>query len=499
MLSNTQSATMQSDQNDYIEVSSFGQFYGAAENGDLKYIQEVNILDLISYANQDNIKTGLTPLMAASMNGRAKVVDYLLEKGANHEIKDKNGYDALFMSAEEGQTGVLKVYKARNILQININNQYGEYKRTMLIAASIKGHENTVEFLLEEGANPTIKDTYQNTAFFRAAYKGFVSVMEKFIAIDNINALINDEGIFEFMLNEDTPFYMKQTPLIAASHKGHTLAVKFLLGKGADHKNVVSCYSKSSEPISTFVSDFDAVAMASFANQTGVLKEFKAAKKLAYSLNRRNGQTGLTPLMLACSTVLQSPDTAIFLLEEGADPGVKTLNKHMFINYSKTVSHFLNTNGSPTLEDYQARHIIDTELRRLKDLYWDFEEKLGKKIEASRFTSTLNMSVARIFIKMGGVLNNPGSVLHVTDQKLYLYTAYLANQDSLKMVVDNWTKSLLNSGAKGPLVTGFEIASQGIAVITMNKDIFENFAVPQIAKYIKQGNAALDNHYCTIM
>ena len=85
--------TLNSDPNYLFSVDYFGQtpYHWAAKLGDLKMIQI--LLDYGLYHNQKDYK-GRTPLYIAAMNNNKDICSFLLSKGGNIFLKDKNGLTA---------------------------------------------------------------------------------------------------------------------------------------------------------------------------------------------------------------------------------------------------------------------------------------------------------------------------------------------------------------------------------------------------------------------
>ncbi|KAI9319036.1 hypothetical protein BX666DRAFT_1922474, partial [Dichotomocladium elegans] len=110
-----------------------------------------------------------TPLLKASYGGHYHVVQYLLSKNADIHHKDKDGWTALHNACSRGSLPIV-----RKLLQfgsqVNVQNKTGH---TPLINAASKGHVSVVEYLLDEaGANPLIKNNFQEAAYDVSAASG---------------------------------------------------------------------------------------------------------------------------------------------------------------------------------------------------------------------------------------------------------------------------------------------------------------------------------------
>ncbi len=101
-------------------------------------------------------KQGYTALMKAASNGQEKIVNLLIEKKACVNAITIFGTTALMQAAWNGQ---MKIVKTLVENQADIHMQ-GAGGWTALYFASLsgQGHPEVVRFLLDEGANPNIKD-----------------------------------------------------------------------------------------------------------------------------------------------------------------------------------------------------------------------------------------------------------------------------------------------------------------------------------------------------
>jgi hypothetical protein len=133
----------------------------AAENGDIRLVQE--LLDSGADINFQNID-GNTALMMASAWGYTEMGRLLLEKGADYNIRDNDGSTPLMIAAYEGDTEMVQLLLDKRA-DPNIRDNDGS---TPLMIAAYKGDTEMVQLLLDKGADPTIMDYDGHTAFSAA-------------------------------------------------------------------------------------------------------------------------------------------------------------------------------------------------------------------------------------------------------------------------------------------------------------------------------------------
>ena len=134
--------------------SSHDDFIKARLN---KNLDKLNRSPLIwaSLTNKSNLEN-----TKKTEESRLEIVKYLLDKGADCNIKDSNGWTPLFWASWSGmdEIAALLVEKCTNV------NDATNRKWTPLMAASIKGWDNVVELLLKKGADKNLKNNENHTA-----------------------------------------------------------------------------------------------------------------------------------------------------------------------------------------------------------------------------------------------------------------------------------------------------------------------------------------------
>ena len=111
--------------------------------------------------------TETTPLILAVWLEHYKLVDLLVEAGAELDKKDSNGYTALMRAAFIGDLGICKKLVSAGA-DIEMRNQRG---KTALMFASYNYNLKIVKYLLSIGANPLKKDISEKSAYEHATMK----------------------------------------------------------------------------------------------------------------------------------------------------------------------------------------------------------------------------------------------------------------------------------------------------------------------------------------
>jgi len=158
-----------------IVVTAFGggctSIQTAARKGDLKEVRRQ--LDWGVDVNSKTFRMRLTALHRAAGNGHADIVELLLEKGADVNIRNEGGSTPLHWAARNGHTKVMKI-----LLENGADTfQRGTGCGTPLESAARKGQLKAIEMLLDHGA-----DVNYEMPLHAAVEAGHVEIVDYLVA-----------------------------------------------------------------------------------------------------------------------------------------------------------------------------------------------------------------------------------------------------------------------------------------------------------------------------
>eukprot|EP01047_Picozoa_sp_COSAG01_P044392 COSAG01_NODE_4007_length_5440_cov_3.804531_7_plen_363_part_00 len=159
-------------------------------------------------------------LLAASLNGQAKVIGLLLEAGASRDVALPNGRTALMMGAINGHLETTRLLLSGRAGRAGIDQRSVAGESALLIAAQ-NGHSSVVALLLEGGADPNLSNFTGGTALMASCAAN---------RLECAVALLRGVGA----ANIDATDQGGNSALMVACSHGYAEVVRLLLTNGAD-------------------------------------------------------------------------------------------------------------------------------------------------------------------------------------------------------------------------------------------------------------------------
>ncbi|XP_041477004.1 fibronectin type 3 and ankyrin repeat domains protein 1-like [Lytechinus variegatus] len=162
-------------------------------------------------------KFGYTPLMAASQKGVVEMVDLLIEHGADINMQNGSGKDALMLSCFAGHLDVV-----RRLLAHGASWEKKDLGgSTALHWAVDGGHKEIVQWAIMDGSKIDEKDSSSEwTPLMRCAAMGGNHEIGEILLLAGANVNMKDKD--------------HKTPLMIAALNGHQKLVKVMVEQGAD-------------------------------------------------------------------------------------------------------------------------------------------------------------------------------------------------------------------------------------------------------------------------
>lgn len=171
-------------------------------------------------SSENYIKTktfeGFCALHLAASQGHWKIVQILLEAGADPNATTLEETTPLFLAVENGQIDVLRLLLRHGA---NVNGSHSMCGWNALHQATFQENAEIIKLLLKKGANKECQDDFGITPLFVAAQYG---------KLESLSILISSGA------NVNCQALDKATPLFIAAQEGHTRCVELLLSSGAD-------------------------------------------------------------------------------------------------------------------------------------------------------------------------------------------------------------------------------------------------------------------------
>jgi cytohesin len=222
-------------------------------------------------ANEAQPKTAVTPLIVASAMGNAKTVDLLLDKGADPNLVDANGYSPLHRVVRDSDYGIdmarkdailiivksllkhgadpnLRLHQDKERAAEEIRNGFTQnYKKrtavtlteiilqgsTPLVLAAEVNNLDVIKALVEAKADPNIPTETGTTALIMASGAG-TDVQRAREPEEQAVAVKTAQFLVEHGADVNARGQFGWTPVHAAAYQGLNDVLSYLVSKGAD-------------------------------------------------------------------------------------------------------------------------------------------------------------------------------------------------------------------------------------------------------------------------
>ena len=175
-------------------------------------------------------KEGYTALMNASCDSNKEIAEFLVAHGAEINVKGNDGMTALIFASRGGYKDIVELL-VNNGADVNIKEKQG---MTALMLASLNGHREIVEFLVLRGADVNAKDEFEQTALMSASFGGHKEIIEFLVSRGaDINQKNNlGKTAIDLAKNEEVKGILNKKVQELAEEKNNSIFTKIKRGFG---------------------------------------------------------------------------------------------------------------------------------------------------------------------------------------------------------------------------------------------------------------------------
>lgn len=262
------------------EESGPKDIFEAASSGDLESVKSF-VQDKHVSVDSRSLGSGETPLLKAVQGGHFKVVEYLINAGANINHVDKWGYNCVLWAVDQNNTDINMI---KYLISYGANFKIKDKKNgyTVLHWAAFHDNLTLVKYLIELSADINAKSVKGETPLDLAAQAGSLDVLDFFIEEQNM-----------------------QYDIFTAAAKGYTATVRYFIERKV--KPVNSADSSGWTPLHR----------AAYNNRLETVKFLVNEKGAKVNISNKRNSSPLTPLHAAAEE--GHTEIVKYLVEKGGD------------------------------------------------------------------------------------------------------------------------------------------------------------------------------------
>mmetsp|Transcript_779 Transcript_779/g.1681 ORF Transcript_779/g.1681 Transcript_779/m.1681 type:complete len:197 (-) Transcript_779:110-700(-) len=166
---------------------STAPIHQAARSNDVSQLLQLGDNALAVGLNQQEAGSGQTPLMAATLAGAEKSVEFLLQRGADASVPEKDGYTPFHGAGFQGRAAVARVLLAFG-LDPSDRHKDGYTPLHRACWGREKRHTEMVRFLLDNGVSAQEAATSGKTCRDMTNYKPTKELIEQRIKLKGASA-----------------------------------------------------------------------------------------------------------------------------------------------------------------------------------------------------------------------------------------------------------------------------------------------------------------------